>query len=161
MRTILLAIFGAVLLCGSSRAADSVKNGSYGELIYVPIYSSIYFQDNKRTTELAATLSVHNVDPDLTLTIQRVDYYNTAGKLIRHYLDVPLVLQPLETKNFVVDKADTSGGTGANFLIEWRSDKLISSPIAEALMISLSSGQGISFTSVGKVVRHAESPSTP
>jgi len=68
-----------------------------------------------------------------------------------------VVLQPLETKSFVVDKADKSGGTGANFLIEWHSDKIISSPIAEALMISLSSGQSISFTSAGKVVRNYDS----
>ena len=34
----------------------------FGEVIYVPIYSSIFFKNQKRTIELVATLSVHNTD---------------------------------------------------------------------------------------------------
>jgi hypothetical protein len=68
-----------------------------GELIYVPIYSSIYYEDGKRTLELAATLSIHNVNPDRSITVTRADYYNSDGKLIKKYVDKPTVLTPLQT----------------------------------------------------------------
>lgn len=148
LRAALLAI---LLLAGSSvRAAEE---GSRGELIYVPIYSSVFYQDGKRTLELAATLSIHNIDLQNSITVEKVDYYNTKGELIRKHLDKALVLKPLETKNFVIDKEDTTGGTGANFLVQWQSPgQPVNSPIVEALMISAGSGQGISFTTAGRVI---------
>lgn len=125
----------------------------------MPIYSSVFYQDGKRTLELAAMLSVHNVDLENSITLTKVDYYNTKGELVRKQLDAPLVLKPLQTKNFVIEKDDSSGGTGANFLVEWRSsEKTGNSPIVEALMISAGSGQGISFTSNGRVIKSYSSP---
>ena len=32
-----------------------------GEIIYVPIYSSIFSSDSKKTTELTATMSIHKL----------------------------------------------------------------------------------------------------
>jgi len=138
-------------ICGL-RAGDAT-DARFGELIYVPIYSSIFYQDNKRTLELAAMLSIHNVALDRTITVARVDYYNTKGERIARYLETPIELKPLETRNFVVEKNDTAGGTGANFLVEWRADGETISPIVEALMINASASQGISFTSTGKVIQ--------
>ncbi|CAN5327990.1 DUF3124 domain-containing protein [soil metagenome] len=149
IRTALLVVF--LLASPALRAAEE---GSRGEIIYVPIYSSVFYQDGKRTLELAATLSIHNVDLQNSITVEKVDYYNTKGELIRKHLDKPVVLKPLETKNFVIAKEDTTGGTGANFLVEWQSpDQPVNSPIVEALMISAGSGQGISFTTAGRVIK--------
>ena len=105
---------------------------------------------------VAQPLSIHNVDPDTPLTLTRIDYHDTAGKLIRQHLDQPLDLPPLATKNIVVNKEDRSGGTGANFMVAWKSTKPVAPPIVEALMVSLSSSQSVSFTSEGKVVREAK-----
>jgi len=124
-----------------------------GELVFVPIYSSIFYDNAKQTIELAATLSVHNVNPDNKITILRVDYYDTEGRLIKKYLQKPLVLNGLQTTNFVVEKSNTAGGTGANFLVEWQSMQDVTSPIIEAVMINASSNLGIAFTTSGKVVR--------
>ncbi|MFZ4681421.1 MAG: DUF3124 domain-containing protein [Terrimicrobiaceae bacterium] len=146
----------------TARAQDAAEPGPNGELIYVPIYSSIFYQDSKRTLELAATLSIHNVDPDHSLALTKVDYYNTKGELIRRYLEKPLLLKPLETKNFVIDKTDTTGGTGANFLVEWRAqDEAIVSPLLEAIMINVASSQSLSFTSQGKVIKRFGSLAKP
>ena len=148
---VLVAVSAPWNMAGAQEAAEP---GPHGELIYIPIYSSIFYQDSKRTLELAATLSIHNVDPDHSLALTKVDYYNTKGDLIRKYLEKPLVLKPLETKNFVIDKSDTTGGTGANFLVEWRAkDEAIVSPLLEALMINVASSQSLSFTSQGKVIK--------
>ena len=127
--------------------------GVRGELIYVPIYSSIFYENGKSTLELAATLSIHNVNPNGKLTLVRADYYDTKGKLIKKYVDRPIALSPLETKNFVVDRSDTAGGTGANFLFEWQAPEPIVSPLVEAVMVNASSNLGIAFTTAGKVVK--------
>lgn len=131
-------------------------HASTGALLYVPIYSSIFYKDGQRTIELTATLSIHNVDPEHPLTLTRIDYHDTAGKLIRQHLESPIDLPPLATKNIVVNKEDRSGGTGANFMVAWKSATPIAPPIVEALMVSVASSQSISFTSEGKVVRSAE-----
>ena len=124
-----------------------------GELIYVPIYSRIFYEDTKAALELAATLSIHNVNPDRSITVTRADYYDTAGKPIHKYVETPWVLKPLETRNLVIERANTAGGAGANFLVEWHSDSEVTCPLVEALMVSASHNLGISFTSIGKVVQ--------
>ena len=141
----------ALAIGGAARAEQPAL--SAGQQVYVPIYSSIFFHDNRRTLELAATLFIHNVDPGHPITVARVDYYDTKGKLIRKELDKPAELAPFETRNFVVERNDTSGGTGANFIVEWRSAEKVVAPLIEALMVGITSGQGISFTTQGKVIR--------
>lgn len=126
---------------------------SRGELIYVPIYSRIYYENGKHTLEMAATLSIHNVNPDRSITIDRTDYYDTEGKLIKKYLDKPVVLAALQTTNVVIEKANTAGGAGANFLVQWHAADTTVSPIVEAVMVNASSNLGIAFTTSGKVVR--------
>lgn len=136
----------------------TAQSGSRQELIYVPIYSSIYYETSRHTLEMAATLSIHNVNPDRPITIVRADYFDTTGKLIKKYIDKPLVLNALATTNVVIDKADKSGGTGANFLVEWRSDAAVSSPLVEAVMVNATSNLGIAFTTTGRVIRQPAGP---
>jgi len=124
-----------------------------GQTIYAPIYSEIYFMNDQSKILLGATLSIHNVDPDSVLVVTKVDYYDSKGKLLKKYLSKPGLLNPMETKDFVVDLMEKEGGTGANFLIEWRSAHKVSEPLVEAIMISASSSRGVSFVSRGKVVR--------
>jgi Protein of unknown function (DUF3124) len=136
-------------------APDPAINAARGELVYVPIYSSIFYENGKHTLELAATLSIHNVNPESQITVTRADYYDTDGKLIKKYLDKPLLLNALQTKNLVIDKENKTGGTGANFLVEWQSKQGTTSPVIEALMVNASSNLGIAFTTTGKVIRQS------
>ena len=75
--------------------------------------------------------------------------------MIKKYVDKPWVLSPLQTKNVVIEKEDKSGGTGANFLVEWQSQPGVTSPLVEAVMVNASSNLGIAFTTSGKVIRPA------
>jgi hypothetical protein len=133
--------------------AEGASDSQHGELVYVPIYSSVFYENGKQTLELAATLSIHNVNPDREITITRADYYNTDGRLIKRYADKPLVLGALQTTNVVIDMANKSGGTGANFLVEWQAKEDVASPLIEAVMVNATSNLGIAFTTIGKVVR--------
>jgi hypothetical protein len=98
-------------------------------------------------------MSIHNVDLKNPITIKKVDYYNGRGALVKKYLDNPLELNPLETRQFIIEQEDKAGGTGANFIVEWVSGYDVISPVIEAVMISTSSQLGISFTTSGKVVK--------
>ena len=123
-----------------------------GQTIYVPIYSEIYFFDKSRTLQLAATLSVRNTDLQHPIIINSVKYYDSDGNLVREHLENPLQLAPLASTDFIVNQNDRTGGSGANFLVEWVAETEVYEPIVEALMVSTSSQQGISFVSQGRVI---------
>ena len=123
-----------------------------GQTIYVPIYSEIYFFNRTKTLQLAATLSLRNTDFQHPIIITSVKYYNSDGDLVREHLENPLRLAPLASTDFIVEQNDRTGGSGANFIVEWIAETEVYEPIVEALMISTSSQQGISFISQGRVI---------
>jgi len=125
----------------------------YGESIYVPIYSEVFYDDDKKTLNLSATLSIHNTDPGHDLTVKSIAYHNTKGELIRQFIVKPIYLKPLETVNYVVPEKDKTGGSGANFIIVWYTDSEMSSPLIEALMLTTQMNQGISFMTQGKIIQ--------
>jgi hypothetical protein len=45
---------------------------------------------------MAVTLSIRNIDPKHQIIITSVDYYETQDKLLKKYIDNPLILKPLE-----------------------------------------------------------------
>lgn len=130
------------------------KNIAMGQTIYVPIYSHIYhYNSQDHVMNLSATMSVRNTDSKNSIIITSVKYYDTSGQLIRQDIDRPVALNPLASTSFFIAADDTSGGSGANFMVEWVAEKPVSEPVVEAVMISTSSSQGISFVSPGKVVQ--------
>ena len=130
----------------------------FGEQIYVPVYSSMFYEDGKQILKLDTMLAIHNINPDRKITVTRADYYDSEGKLVKKYLEKPLVLTPLQATTMVVAKTRSSGGMAANFLIEWQADQEVNSPVVEALMVNASSNLGVSFTSVGKVLQRFPPP---
>lgn len=125
-----------------------------GQTIYVPIYSYIYYENSEKSLDLAATLSIRNTDLTQAIILTSARYYDTAGNLLKEYLEKPVKLQRLASLNLVVNRTDRSGGAGANFIVEWVSDKKVSEPLIEAVMISAVGNQSISFVSHGKVIKH-------
>lgn len=123
-----------------------------GQLVYLPVYSHVYHQAGKPHL-LTVTVSVRNTSPDTPVQIESVRYYDTQGKPIKSFLKSPMKLGPLATGEFLVARDDTSGGSGANFLVQWAADTDVSPPVVEAVMIDTSSQQGISFVRGGVVVR--------
>lgn len=125
-----------------------------GQTVYVPIYSSIFMWDQKRTIDLTATLSVRNTDLINPMIISSVNYFDSRGKLIRKYLQQPVELGALSSTDFVVNQQDTLGGSGAAFVVEWVAQKEVSQPVIESIMINTSGNQGISFVSAGRVIKN-------
>jgi hypothetical protein len=132
---------------------DSHISGSHGQTVYVPAYSHIYSGDRERPVYLAVTLSIRNTDPDKSITITRVDYFDTEEKLIKEKIKNPVTLNPLHSTRFVIKESHKSGGSGAKFMVEWESNSPANPPIIESIMISTRGQQGISFTTRGRVIR--------
>ena len=132
--------------------ADEKIGLSDGQTIYVPAYSHIYFGSREKPFLLTVTLSIRNVDLKHQIRITDIDYYETQGKLLKKYLDKPVTLNPLESIRYVIPEKDKTGGSGANFMVEWKSDEFVNPPIVESIMIGTQSSQGISFTSRGRAV---------
>ncbi|PKA96699.1 uncharacterized protein DUF3124 [Flavobacteriaceae bacterium MAR_2009_75] len=116
--------------------------------VYVPIYSDIYNQTRDTRTLLTATLSIRNTSIRDSLFVDKIDYYNTGGYLVRKYIDKPIYLRPMETIDYVIEQQDTSGGTGANFIIHWYAKKPLN-PLFQAVMVGGLGAQAFSFTTEG------------
>ncbi|MDD2903809.1 MAG: DUF3124 domain-containing protein [Syntrophales bacterium] len=127
---------------------------SRGQLVYVPVYSHVYYGDYERKIFLAGILSICNTDPAHAITIVRPDYYDSDGKIIKSYLPQPATLKPMASTRFVVKESDTRGGSGANFLVQWQAKTEVNEPIMEGVMIGTAGQQGISFTSRGKAIKN-------
>ena len=130
-------------------AKDRLSNG---QTVYVPAYSHIYIGNRERPFLLTITLSIRNIDQKQRITISEVGYYETQGKLVKRFLDKSITLKPLESLRYVIPENDKSGGSGANFIVKWKSDKLTNPPIIESIMIGTQNQQGISFTSQGREI---------
>jgi hypothetical protein len=125
---------------------------STGQTVYVPIYSHIYSGIKARPFDLAATLSIRNTNLKSSIIIVSVKYYDSAGKMIKDYLDGPIKLNALASARYIITEDDKAGGSGANFIVIWQSEKSVNPPIIESVMIGTHSGQGISFVSRGQVI---------
>ncbi len=132
---------------------DWPSNAVEGAVVYVPVYSHIYHRDATRDINLAATLSVRNTDPERSISVSSIAYFDSEGQMIREYVEIPLTLGPMFTHSFVVEEKDQAGGVGANFLVTWSSDERVSDPIIQAIMISTANSLGLSFVGEGQVVR--------
>jgi hypothetical protein len=157
--TLVLAVF--LLLMPITASAHESNDLSTGQSIYVPAYSHIYSGNREQPFLLTVTLSIRNVDPRRYLTVSTVDYYETQGRLLKHCLEKPLTLKPLESFRYIIPEKDTSGGSGANFIVEWQTEQKTNPPIVETIMIGTQSQQGVSFTSRGQVIVKEQEGSKP
>ena len=127
-------------------AADQL---SRGQTLYVPVYSHIYSGDRERPIYLAVTVSIRNTDAARSIQLMSVDYYDSNGKQIQRFLEKPITLAPMASTRYVVKESDKSGGSGANFLIQWESNEPVNRLLTEGIMISTASQLGISFVTRG------------
>lgn len=124
---------------------DSLISGTS----YLSVYSQIYSLTEQRTYNLTATVSLRNTNRVDTIYVNKAEYFDTQGNLIRTYFNQPIFIAPMETVEIVIDEQDQEGGTGANFLFDWMVKKNTREPLFEGVMISTSGQQGLSFTTQG------------
>lgn len=122
---------------------------SKGQTVYIPAYSHIYHGPRNQAYQLTSTLGIHNMNFRQDIIVKQVRYYDSQGMLVKKFLSAPRPLTAMETIEFIIAEKDTSGGSGANFVVDWEAAEPVNPPLIEAVMIGSSSGLGISFTTRG------------
>ena len=152
------ALFAALLFVPQPAKAEQALPLSSGQTLYVPVYSHIShgnLDGRGKPAELllSSMLSLRNTDLAHPITVTSARYYDTDGKLLREYLSRPLVLAPMGSSELFVEHKDKSGGSGANFVVEWISDKPVNPPIIETVNAYFFGTQSVAFTSPGRPIR--------
>lgn len=111
-------------------------NPSFRDTVYVPIYSDIYSGSRNMKYDLTATLSIRNTSLTDSVFLEKIDYYNNDGLLVRSYVDGVLLLNPMQSVQYVIAKDDQEGGTGANFIVCWGANQDQVYPVMQGVMIS-------------------------
>ena len=142
----------AIIFCITPMVSQA-EGLSSGQSVYVPVYSSIYFGERIRSLPLSVTISFRNTDSRHSITLLAADYYDTQGLLLNRYIPASVQIKPMATYNLYIKPSEKGGGAGANFVVRWKSDQPVNTPIVESVMIGSQSGQGISFTSRGQEIQ--------
>ena len=143
---LLLLLFG--FLPGAAMAQRALSTGQH---LYLPIYAFIQYGNLDRSgvakdIPVSALVSIHNTDLDKPLKVLSARYYSTGGKFLRNFVSSPRNLKPMETLEFLVERNDVVGGSGANFVIQWESEVPVSPPLVQALHIEMQTNRAIVFT---------------
>ena len=129
--------------------SDSLEYGKS----YLSVYSQIYSSSEHKTHNLTAMVSLRNTSDVDTVYLLRAEYYDTHGKSVRKYFDFPIFLEPMETTEITIAEVDVSGGTGSNFIFEWKIPKDCPEHLFEGIMNSTVGQQGLSFTTEAKRIQ--------
>lgn len=120
---------------------------------FLSIYSQIYMRDEHASYDLTTTVSMHNPNALDSIYVDRAVYYNNEGKAVRTYFYNPIYIRPMETVQIIIPVLDNEGGTGANFIFDWRKKRNLYEPLFEAVMVSGQGNHGISFVTEGRRLR--------
>ncbi len=138
----------------SKRAIDLNSKDSleYGKS-YLSVYAQIYSLTEHTRHNLTSMISIRNTSDLDSIYLLRAEYYDTHGNSVRKYFDYPIFLAPMETTEIIIDEIDVTGGTGSNFIFEWKIPKNCPEPLFEGVMVSTMGQQGLSFTTQAKRIK--------
>jgi hypothetical protein len=148
-----------LVLAALPASAEEAPALSPGQPLSLPIYSHLYHGDihaktGKPSETLVSThVSIRNTDPAMGMKVTSARYYNTDGKLLREFLAKPQAIPPLGTFELYVPRTDSSGGSGANFIIEWSADKPINPPLVEALHADIREARTLLFVTTARPIQ--------
>lgn len=150
-------VCAALSFCAAQAAAQVPAGRSAGQTLYLPIYSHVWHGDLDSRGEPAKALvsvsvSIRNTDPVRPIRITSAQYYDTDGKRLREYVVAPRTVAPMATFELFIPRGDDTGGSGANFVIVWKSDAPASPPIVEGFHANLPAGRSIAFTTSARPI---------
>lgn len=132
-------------------AAAEVASLHAGQRVYVPAYSHVFAGDGKPLL-LAITLSVRNTSDRAPLTLRELHYLDAEGRVVKEHDRGPQVIPPLGSAEFFVPERDTSGGSGASFLLVWEASSPVPAPVVQAVHLSTRGQLGVSMITEGRAL---------
>jgi len=149
----LLTVLGLALLAGP--AAGQVRLLK-GQTLYVPCYTSVMTgsRADSHSFEAKPTVYIHNTDQNNPLTIVRMDFYDTDGKLVEKYLQQPRQLNPNSSMRINMrELIKGEKGAGAHFIIQWQAENKVVEPLLQTWFVGAVGNRGYSFTSPVRVIQ--------
>jgi hypothetical protein len=149
MRSLILSLVLYLLSCGLA-LGQAPQGRSLGQDLYLPIYSHVWHGDadgkgQPTKTLVSVAVSIRNTDPAKSIRITSAQYYDTDGNKLRDYVTSPKILGPMGTYEIFVPRSDDRGGSGANFVVSWKSDTPVSPPVVEGFHANLPAGRSFAF----------------
>ncbi len=132
--------------------AINTDNFPIKEVIYVPAYPEIHTVNERSKQQLTVTLSIRNTSRRDSIYLDKVEYYDSRGQLVKNFIDKTILLESLELASFVVEQKKEHRGSGASFLVYYASPVVDNVPEVQAVMIGAAGQQGLSFLTRGKVI---------
>lgn len=154
-------LLAALMFFGCAIAAAQEPPLSAGQTLYLPIYSDLWHGDlgsrkMPDKTALSALVSIRNTDPAQPIRVLSARYHDSQGKLVRDFVPKARVVPPLGALELFIERSESEGGSGANFLIRWQADRPVSPPVVEAVHADLRNPRTVSFITVARPIRAAE-----
>ncbi|MEN6585202.1 MAG: DUF3124 domain-containing protein [Sulfuricella sp.] len=152
----LLWLIGAMCMTGLA-IAEEVPTLSRGQTLYLPIYSHVWHGDLDKAgvplkSLVSALVSIRNTDMARSIRIMSARYYDTRGKLLNEYVSTPKTIAPMATYEMYVERKESAGGSGANFVISWQADAPANPPIVEALHADIQGHRTLSFITTARLL---------
>jgi hypothetical protein len=138
-------MFLLTLLLGMNNA-NAVDELSQGQTVYLPIYSHIWHGnkvvDGKYPvkSQVSALVSIRNTSLKTPIRITTARYYSTDGKLLKEFLAKPVEIGAMGTLELFVERKESEGGSGANFIIQWDATASTNPPMIEAVHADIKGG---------------------
>jgi uncharacterized protein DUF3124 len=156
MPSIRLAIC-LLALCSGLAVAQSPDGGVKSQLLYLPIYSHIWHGEFDRNGQpsrslVSVSVSIRNTDLSKSIYVTSAQYFNTEGRKLREFISAPKTIAPMGTYELFIPRSDDTGGSGANFVIAWKTEIIASPPIVEALHAYLPGAPSIVFTTSARQI---------
>lgn len=129
-----------------------------GQTLYLPVYSHIWHGDRvvegkyPLKNQLSALISIRNTSFKTPIKVTSARYYSTEGKLLKEYVTEARQIAPMATMELFIEKKETAGGSGANFVIQWEAAQATNIPVVEALHADIKGHQTLTFITVARPI---------
>ncbi|MBI5005525.1 MAG: DUF3124 domain-containing protein [Nitrosomonadales bacterium] len=150
----------ALLLWGSASVKAEEEELTSGQMLYLPIYSHIWHGDRviqgKHPVKslVSALVSIRNTSLKTPIRVVSARYYSTEGKLLREYLPNPEVVGAMGTLELFIERKESEGGSGANFIIQWEAAAATNPPVVEAVHADIKGGgPALTFITTARAIQ--------
>jgi hypothetical protein len=153
----IVVLFALLLGLAGSLRAEEAPNLSKGQHLYLPAYSHVWHGDRDKKgvpqkTLVSVLVSIRNTDLTRSIRVTSARYYDTQGKLLAEYVTPPRTIAPLGTQELYVERKESVGGSGANFVIVWQAESPVNPPIVEAVHADIQGHRTLSFITAARPI---------
>lgn len=147
-----------LLLIATAAAHADEPALSKGQTLYLPIYSHLWHGDVKRggyplKDQLSALVSIRNTDLKNPIRILSARYFDTGGKQLHEYINTSKTIPPMGTYELYVERKESAGGSGANFVILWEAGTPTNLPVIEAVHADIQGHRTLTFVTTARAIR--------